>query len=794
MTETASGQQNHAGRRIRIRGIVQGVGFRPTVWRLAHEHSLVGQVRNDSHGVLIKAWGPETQIEAFIASLHAQCPPLARIDHIDQQTLPSSGHTDFHISQSLSSEAHTAIAADAASCKACIEDIQDSQNRRYRYPFTNCTHCGPRLSIINAIPYDRSNTSMATFELCRNCRHEYENPADRRFHAQPNACPDCGPHVWLSPRAENISGKDDVDIAQTLLKQGHILAIKGIGGFHLACDGSNHQAVSLLRERKRRYAKPFALMARDIGVIQKYCKMSDAETALLNSSEAPIVLLDRNSDTSLAGDIALGGEKYGFMLPYTPLHHLLLSEFESPIVMTSGNISELPQCTENDEALEQLEGIADYFLLHNRDISNRMDDSVVRLIHNKSRLLRRARGYTPCPIPLPGGFENAPEMLAYGAELKNTFCLIKDQQAVLGQHMGDLENASTFEDYEKNINLFQHLFALKPRLIAIDKHPEYLSSKLGRANAAAKELPLVEVQHHHAHIAACLTENAWPRTAGKVLGIALDGIGFGDDGTIWGGEFLLTDYHSSQRLACFKPIALIGAGQAMREPWRNTYAHLVAAFGSDGINDQLLGLPLFDFLDNKPLATIEQMLAKGVNSPLASSCGRLFDAVAAAVGLCRDNTLYEGQAAIELESAVDESTLNDQQEHAYRFDITKDPGSDLTYIEPTPMWQGLLGDLQAETPIPAIAARFHLGLADAICAMVEHLRNNTSSDFNQCIALSGGVYQNRILFEQVEKRLTGLDYKVFSHSQVPANDGGIALGQAVIALAQHLNQETPICA
>jgi len=787
------------GRRIRVRGLVQGVGFRPTVWHLAHQHGLSGQVFNDGEGVLVRAWGFTTQLEKFIAALSRECPPLARIDSIEHELLIDEEFinnvpSDFNILESQHSESHTGVVPDAATCPTCVSDIFNSDNRRFRYPFTNCTHCGPRLSIITSIPYDRSNTSMSTFKLCLDCQAEYHHPVDRRFHAQPNACHKCGPRVWLSPAINTITAIDDIDAASVLLKQGKILAIKGIGGFHLACDATNKNTVQRLRDRKQRYAKPFALMAKNINVIKNYCHLDDAEEKLLYSSAAPIVLLDVLPTTCLSSAIAPEQSVLGFMLPYTPLHHLLLQNMEHPIVMTSGNLSENPQCINNDDAMIQLKDIADFWLLHDRDIRNRIDDSVTRIVNGTPRLLRRARGYAPTSFPLPPGFEKTPDILTFGSELKNTFCLIKDGQAILSQHMGDLENASTYIDYEKNINLYQHLFSHQPTTLVVDAHPEYLSSKLGRDHAKTEQLSLIEVQHHHAHIAACLADNNWPLDGGKVLGIALDGLGMGEDNTLWGGEFLLTDYKSSERLASFKPVPLIGASLAMSEPWRNTYAHLMMALGWNKLHRQYKNLELVSYLDKKPRTTIDAILNKGMNSPLASSCGRLFDAVAAAVGLSQDKVMYEGQAAIELEMLVKQNVLNNEELHAYPFNIDIQPKTGLLFIEPRPMWQALLTDLQTNIASHIISARFHLGLAKIIVKMIEQLYTKIKNDKTQTIVLTGGVFQNRILFEQVTQRLHNVGYHVLSHSRVPANDGGIALGQAMVALAQIINKETQSCA
>lgn len=782
------------GEQIRIRGLVQGVGFRPTVWRIAQTLGLRGQVLNDAEGVLIETWGEPAALDSLVNELIIQIPPLARIDRVERQVLSTiCEYDDFTIADSASASPRTAVVADAASCEACINDTFDPFSRRYRYPFTNCTHCGPRFSIIKAIPYDRANTSMVAFNLCADCQQEYDNPGDRRFHAQPNACYVCGPSIQLL-RSDNrtfaldaLTQLDAVDAVTTLLKQGEIVAIKGIGGFHLACDATNEETVDRLRQRKQRYHKPFALMARDLDVIRRYCTVDVIEQKLLQSHEAPIVLLSANASEQVASAVAPGQNTLGFMLPYTPLHHLILRRMERPVVMTSGNLSEEPQCIDNASAQARLATIADYLLLHDRDIVNRVDDSVVRVVMGEPRLLRRARGYAPVPLPLPAGFENAPELLALGGELKNTFCLIKDAQAIVSQHIGDLENTPTYADYQKNLNLYQDLFQHTPQRLVIDAHPDYLSSKLGRERAERENLALDVVQHHHAHIGSCLADNNIALNTRPVMGVVLDGLGYGDNGELWGGEFLLADYIGYERLGTFKPVALLGGAKAMREPWRNTYAHLLTELGWPRYKMNFAELELTHYLESKPLATLNAMLENNLNSPSASSCGRLFDAIAAAVGICRGQISYEGQAAIELEAIVDETTLYQEDESlAYPFAIPRLNNSGLPYIEPLAMWQAILGDLILQTPPAVIAARFHKGLARIIVAMVMQLSRRNGERLFDTVALSGGVFQNKILLEQVVQRLQQQDFNVLCQRQFPANDGGLSLGQAVIAAARTL--------
>ncbi|KAB8334390.1 carbamoyltransferase HypF [Scytonema tolypothrichoides VB-61278] len=848
---------------IRVRGIVQGVGFRPTVYRLAKASGLQGEVCNDGQGVLIWVSGCEKSIEEFVQKLQKQCPPLARIDEVTRKRYEGkSSFGDFVISDSVSNAVKTEIPADAATCPKCKAEIFDPLNRWYRYPFTNCTHCGPRLSITRAIPYDRHNTSMAAFAMCAECRREYNDVENRRFHAQPVACQICGPKAWLE-RSDNqpitsymFSMLDDVDAVCTLLQKGEIVAIKGLGGFHLACDATQESAVQKLRSRKQRNQKPFALMARDISVIEEYCTPNTKERELLESPAAPVVLIQakagddeeergsgrvqfkirlekfategnqrqiptegdppavlappgnfsqnskfkiQNSKPKtqnskfktppIAPSVAPGQNTLGFMLPYTPLHHLILRRMNRPIVFTSGNLSDEPQCIDNVEAREKLGKIADYFLLHNREIVNRVDDSVVRVVGDKVLTIRRARGYAPTSINLPSGFESVPHILAMGSQLKNTFCLLRDGKAILSQHIGDLESAATFKSYQDTLNVYLNLFEHQPKAIAVDLHPEYFSTKLGKELAHANQyghgtaVPLLHIQHHHAHIAACMAENDININSPPVLGIALDGLGYGEDGTLWGGEFLLADYRQFKRLATFKPVPMIGGTQAMREPWRNTYAQLRSAFPWEDFKQKYRNLEILEFLEQKPLKLLNQLVEKGINAPLTSSVGRLFDAVAAAIGICQEQCSYEGQAAIEMEALADTNFLKTKEYLNYHFKLVV--SDKISYIDSSPMWQALLNDLQQKTPQAVIAAKFHISLAHTIVEMVNNLRQK--NDIHQ-VVLTGGVFQNCILLEQVTQGLQALGINVLTHSLVPANDGGLSLGQAVIAAAQLMTQ------
>ncbi|MGK7899377.1 MAG: carbamoyltransferase HypF [Xenococcus sp. (in: cyanobacteria)] len=834
---------------IRVRGTVQGVGFRPTVYRLAKECGLWGEVSNDGQGVLIKVQGTAIAIETFSQRLQTESPPLAKITAIIRRPyLETKNFTDFVIVESKKNIIRTEIVPDAATCSLCQNEIFDSSSRWYKYPFTNCTHCGPRLSIIKHLPYDRINTSMAEFKLCSDCAQDYQDPINRRFHAQPIACQVCGPHLWVAVGAQAVRTRAadrrlsrivgdkgtltkrglrpaekldsfEIDTVADLLQEGYIVAIKGLGGFHLACDATNEEVVQKLRQRKNRPHKPFALMARNLEIIEQYCIISQSEKELLTSPAAPIVLLRRkeldNSNqkspkNKIADSVAPDQNYLGFMLPYTPLHHILLRELDIPLVMTSGNLTSEPQCIDNQEARTKLGTIADYFLMHNREIVNRVDDSIARIIKSQNpsqlQILRRARGYAPAPINLPADFPDTPPILAMGSELKNTFCLLRNKQAIISQHIGDLENQTALTTYRQTLDLYLSLLEHQPTAIAIDHHPEYLSTKLGKELAAANSLKLYSIQHHHAHIAACMVENGVPFKSSPILGIALDGLGYGEDGTFWGGEFLLADYQGFKRVGSLKPVAMIGGVQAIYQPWRSVYAHVETRHALSLLREQhgktkertntenqwleagYEDLELFKFLQQKPCKLLDQMVTKGINSPLASSCGRLFDAVAAAIGICRESCSYEGQAAIALEALAEQAIFSNTQEITpYPFTIENRKladKSDLPYIEPRLMWQALLEDLSCNVSQSVIAAKFHLGLANVIASLVEHICLNNQDVTIKQVALTGGVFQNQILLNQVRVNLEAMNLEVLIHSQVPSNDGGISLGQAAIAAAQ----------
>jgi len=813
-------QTETIGTVIRVRGTVQGVGFRPLVYRLAWTLGLRGIVLNDGEGVLIRVVGTPAAIATLVDHLRTDCPPLARIDAIEQYVISPLliDQEDFQIVESHATKSGTEILPDVALCSRCRQEVLDAHSRFHRYPFTNCTHCGPRLSILRQVPYDRGNTSMAAFAMCPSCATAYEMVADRRFHAQPVACPDCGPQLWLEQAdqpgqsAEIPGAIDAVDAASQLLLRGYVVAVKGLGGFHLACDATNAHAVNRLRQRKQRPHKPFALMARSLEMVQQYCDVSDVERRLLESPAAPIVLLRRlesgvrgaaigdqqsapeeSSRTpqdrrSLAAEVAPGLNHLGMMLPYTPLHYLILAAADVPLVMTSGNRLNEPQCIDNDEARQRLGDIADYLLLHDRDIVNRVDDSVVQVVGDRPQILRRARGYAPAPIVLPIGFGDAPPLLAMGSELKTTFGFLRSGQAILSQHLGDLEDPLTYTRYRQAIDCYRSLFEIEPMAIAVDFHPEYLSSKLGKALATQKELPLHGIQHHHAHVAACLADNGISLDTEPILGIALDGLGYGADQTLWGGEFMIADYRESWRLGWLKPVAMLGGGQAILQPWRNTYAHLMSAFENDwkALRRDYDGLELIWYLESKPRSLLDQMLAQQLNSPVASSAGRLFDAVAAAVGLCRDAASYEGQGAMALEALVTPEAWAIAASQPYPF--RRDTVETCLVLNPAPLWRSLLDDLKQHTAPAVIAARFHLGLATAIAQLAGTLAERF--DLTQ-VALTGGVFQNRILSEAVASQIAAIGLTVLTHQQVPPNDGGLSLGQTVIAAARTLRPLSP---
>ena len=764
---------------LRVRGTVQGVGFRPAVWRLATELALDGDVLNDGEGVLIRLAGPRRAIKEFEARLPVEAPKLARIDAIERRTVGGPiDHDGFRIAASRGGIVATAIVPDAATCAACLSEIAMPGERRFRYPFTNCTQCGPRLTIIESAPYDRATTTMRGFAMCPACRTEYLDPADRRFHAQPIACPICGPRLALSHvdgRATDAS--DPIVATAELIATGGIVAVKGLGGFHLACNATSQAAVSELRRRKRRAGKPFAVMMRDLAMVGRHCVLGPLEAMLLSAPEAPIVVLEA-AGCGLADAVAPGLPNLGVMLPHTPLHHLLMQALGRPAVMTSGNMSDEPQCTDGADARVRLGAIADAVLDHDRSIVGAVDDSVVRVMAGRPAILRRGRGHAPAPIRLPAGFDRTPPVLAMGGELKAAFCLTTRGEAILSHHMGDLESAPTFDAYRLALDRYRHLFDHTPRIVVVDQHPEYLSRKLGESIAEAEGLVLTEVQHHHAHIAACLADNGVALDAEPVLGIALDGLGYGDDGTIWGGEFLLADYRGFRRVGSLEAVAMPGAARAIHEPWRNTLAHIVASIGWDAFEAQLAGTPLHRRFTDKPVVAITSMIRSGLNAPLASSCGRLFDAVAGALGIAFDGQGFEGEAAARLE-AMAGARANGA---VYPFRFAREQGG-LYRLSAGPMWRALVADLAKGTPAGVVATRFHHGLSAALSGMATMLRREHHTGV---VALSGGSFQNKLLLESLKGLLEADGVHVLIHAMVPANDGGLALGQAAVAGARSL--------
>ncbi len=742
------------GRRLRIRGQVQGVGFRPFVWRLARDHGLTGEVLNDGAGVLVRAWGSPDAQEAFAAALKPEAPPLARIDSVEAAperfaTPPAA----FEIAASAGGAADTRVTPDAATCSACLEEIAGSGRRR-GYAFTNCTHCGPRYTILRGLPYDRAQTTMAPFEMCADCRAEYDDPADRRFHAQPIACPACGPRLWLEEGGAELPG-DPIALAAARLQAGAILGIKGLGGYHLACDATDAEAVARLRARKGRPAKPFALMA-DLATIRRYTRVSSAEAARLADPAAPILLLEA-AGAALPEAVAPGMAHLGFMLPATPLHHLLLAAAGRPLVMTSANRSGAPQVIADDAARAELAGIADGIVVHNRDIARRLDDGVERIGPAGPMVLRRGRGTVPGTLLLPEGLRAAPPLTAVGGHLKAAIAQAKSGQVLLSQHLGDLDGAEAWDEWQRAEADSRALFEIAPELWACDAHPGYRST--GFAEAAAGAAPLIRVQHHHAHLAGCLAENGWGAAEGPVVGVILDGLGWGADGTIWGGELLLGDYGQMARVGHLRPAPLPGGDAANREPWRNLLARLdVGGLGA------LAG----DLLSEHPVETLRAAVAAQVNAPLSSSVGRLLDAAAALIGCAPPRLRYEGEAAMRLEALASRST----DPGAYRLD----PGPE--GLDPSAMFAALARDRAAGAPPADLARRVHRGLARAFAIPARRL---VEAGQARAVALSGGCFQNAILTGDMVAALH--DVRVLTHRTVPANDGGLALGQAAVAAA-----------
>jgi hydrogenase maturation protein HypF len=757
---------------LAVRGVVQGVGFRPFVYRLAQEEGLAGFIGNDTGGVTIEIEGPAERTEAFRRRLRAEAPPLSRIDSVSVSNAPPTGEAGFRIVLSDSAgQVSTGIPADAATCDDCLRELPDPNDRRYRYPFLNCTNCGPRFTITRRIPYDRPQTSMARFKMCAACQAEYDDPGNRRFHAQPNACAVCGPRVWLvRPDGSKIPSADPVAETINRLMAGEIMAIKGIGGFHLAVDATNEAAVMRLRERKHRYGKPLAIMVRDLNAARGVCLLTAREEEMLLTVPRPIVLAPRRAACGIALAVAPGIPWLGVFLPYAPLQHLLFADNRvRALVMTSANLSEEPIAIDNGEALARLGQIADAFLMHDREILQRCDDSVMAVVDGAPQLLRRARGFVPLGVPLP--FDSAP-LLAVGGHLKNVFSLARGRFVYQSQHLGDLENVTGLDFFRESLAHLMRTFEIEPETVVHDLHPGYLSTNWAKEWAAERGLRLIAVQHHHAHIAACMAEHG---LEGPVIGLSLDGTGYGSDGRIWGGEVLVSRLDGFDRFAHLDYVPMPGGEAAIREPWRMALGHLGAA-GFDIESPEVLAVV---GAKQQDVHVVRRMIERGVNTPLTSSCGRLFDAVAAAV-LGRGVVDYEAQAAIELEGcAVDEPDLLDS---GYPLDPVGDSwdSRESVRVSSGPLWRALLDDLRSGVSKPRIAARFHAGVATAFIRAAQLAR--ISTDISQ-VALSGGCLHNRRLARLLRMGLESEGFQVFQHVQVSPGDGGLSYGQAVVAAA-----------
>jgi len=751
--------------RIRVRGTVQGVGFRPYVYGLAHRLQLAGLVGNDGRGVFIEAEGAAAAVAAFLEALQLEAPPLAVIEDVESTVIEATGGAVFSIVASdPTGSREVLVSPDVATCADCLREIFDPADRRYRYPFTNCTNCGPRFTIVRTVPYDRPGTTMAGFPLCADCAREYADPLDRRFHAQPVCCPACGPRLRLTDRdgGEVVGGEvpgDPVRRAAELLRDGRILAIKGLGGYHLAVLAADESAAAMLRARKHREDRPFAVMAPDLEAARRLCDIGPVEAELLSSPAAPIVVLPRRADAAVADSVAPRERSLGVMLPYTPLHHLLAAELAAPFVLTSGNVSDEPIAFSDEDAQARLTGIADYFLTHDRPIYRRVDDSVLRVVSGRPAPIRRSRGYVPSPLSLPQRLRRP--VLACGAELKNTFCLATGGRAFVSHHIGDLENYETLRSFTDGIEHFRRLFAIDPEVVGHDLHPEYLSTKYA---LDLDGVELVGVQHHHAHLAACLADNS---ATGPVIGVAFDGLGFGTDATMWGGEFLVADLLGFERAAHLETVPLPGGAAAIRAPWRMAVAYLDAAFGGsvpEGLDVVRRNAGRWD--------DVLAVARSGVNTPLTSSAGRLFDAVAAIVGV-RDTVNYEGQAASELEQRAEPA-------EAGRYPARVSDDRPLV-IRGTDLVRAVVADVTARVPVATVAARFHnsvVGLIGNTCGL---LRDRTGLS---TVALSGGVFQNVWLVERTVAELSAAGFTVLTHSRVPTNDAGISLGQVAVAGAR----------
>lgn len=747
--------------RVVIKGVVQGVGFRPFVYNLAQVYGIKGSVLNSSRGVVIEAEGEEKKIKRFLWDLKEHPPRLSRISYYHQEALPPCGYLSFEILKSdPGKEKDALVPPDIAVCSDCTREVWDPQDRHFHYPFTNCTNCGPRFTIVREVPYDRSKTSMAGFAMCDQCAGEYAEPADRRFHAQPVACPACGPQVELVDRlGKKVAGGGDwLRACWDILQKGGILAVKSLGGFHLACNAKDNKAVQTLRQRKGREARPFAVMCRDLETVQKYCLAEEDETMLLASPQAPIVILQKKPDLNLPAELAPGLKSLGIMLPYTPLHHLLFSGPLDVLVMTSGNFSNLPLVKDNHRAVAELGQIADYFLWHDREIVNRCDDSLVAVVEGETQIYRRSRGYVPHPVFVPRP-ERAPVILGIGGEMKNCFCLLKKSQAFLSQHIGELAYLEGEENLSTSLSSLQRLLGVKPEIVAFDLHPDYRSAQIARRIQARVH---TGVQHHHAHLASCLAENGLEEE--EVIGVILDGTGYGMDGRLWGFEILTGSYAGFRRWFHLAYVPLPGGEIAVRQPWRTAVSYLLTFLGDEG--KRFAGAAFGE----REVELVERILSRGFNSPLSSGCGRLFDAVAAILGICLENT-YEGQAAVELAELALEP-VEGFYLPPYSYEIREG------VISPGKIIAGVVDDKMNGVSLEVISTRFHYTLVCIICDVVKQVAAATGL---RQVALSGGTWQNRYLFLVAREFLTRRGYEVLYHRQVPANDGGIALGQAMIA-------------
>ncbi|MEM9335412.1 MAG: carbamoyltransferase HypF [Pseudomonadota bacterium] len=762
---------------IRVTGNVQGVGFRPTVWRLAGECGVTGRVRNDASGVLIEAWGDSSSLDQLVDRLREEPPPLAVISDIQRLPLPAHDPVpaDFDIVDAADAHTTTGIASDAATCDDCLDDIADPASRRYRYPFTSCDNCGPRLTVARSAAARRDTANTESSSPCPECLGECNDPADRRYRTRPNACPACGPRLWLEDRQGEhrpVRGVDAIVDAAGRLRAGDIVAIKNPGGFYLACLAENAETVQRLRGCRPQSGLALSLMARDVSVVSRYVDLNLEAEACLRDRRAPVVVTPAKG-RALPASIAPGQDTLGFMLPYSPLLHLLLESFDEPLVMTPAQQAGTARITTNVVARERLSAVADLFLMHDQDIVNGLDDSVIA--YPGRQLLSRARGFVPEPIPLHTSFDRAPAVLAMGGEQQTSFCQLDGSTAVVSQPFGDSRDAGVADEYLDMLRLYPELHDFTPSIVAVDRDPDLLPSRVGRE--MARDRRVVEVQHHHAHIAACLAEHGAPIDQSPVLGVVLDGQGIGEDGTVWGGEFLLADFTRCQRLAHFQPVALPGGELAAREPWRNTWSHLDAAFGWSLASKRFGNTALMHQLASKPVSELAAMRRQRFNTPLASSAGRLFDAVAAACGVCFDHVTHEGQAARELETLAARALRRGSVE-PYPVDVTAG-------LIPTLSWQAtwrhLLDDLSCEVPVEQVAARFHIGVAVAVANMVAGLVEKHAVD---TLVLTGDLFENHVLLDAVVNRLDTRASRVLVHENIPANDSALSLGQATIAAAR----------